>query len=125
MWESRQLPLKLTARQKSHGNPRITLFSVPLTHAAAGLPRKARFEIDLEHCPNCGGPATPADLASGQSLQLKLIHAVLDLYLIEGRPREHILAPPVPGRYSLRFQFEKGAGSIASDHLNGYFQRTP
>ena len=35
-----------------------------------GLPSSPRFEIDLEHCPNCGG-------------ELKIIAAILESALIE------------------------------------------
>ena len=40
-------------------------------------------------------------------LQLRLIHAMLDRYLIGGRRWDLVLPPPVPGRYSLPHQFEK------------------
>jgi hypothetical protein len=40
-------------------------------------------------------------------LQLRIIHAALDRYLIEGRPWNLPLPLPVPGRYSLRYQLRK------------------
>ncbi|HSI57796.1 MAG TPA: nucleotidyltransferase family protein [Ideonella sp.] len=40
-------------------------------------------------------------------VQLKLIHGMLDSYLIAGRPWRFVLPPPVPGRYSLPHQFRK------------------
>jgi len=55
--------------------------------------------------------ATLEQLASTQTLvgpiQLKLIHGMLDRHLIGGRPWDLALPPPVPGRYSLRRQFNK------------------
>lgn len=56
-------------------------------------------------------PATLARLASSQklvgSIQLRLIHATLDRYLIGGRPWNLPLPPPVPARYNVAYQFEK------------------
>lgn len=60
-----------------------------------------------------GAPSLPADgvsrLGSSQRLvgpmQRRVIHAMLDRYLIGGRPWDLALPPPVPGRYSLRHQF--------------------
>lgn len=50
-------------------------------------------------------------LASRQNivgpLQLRLIHQVLDRFLLAGRPFVSVLPPPVPGRYSLRYQLRK------------------
>jgi hypothetical protein len=40
-------------------------------------------------------------------LQLRLIHAMLDHYLVAGRRWNIPVPPPVPGRYSWRYQFEK------------------
>jgi Uncharacterised nucleotidyltransferase len=40
-------------------------------------------------------------------LQLWLIYKTLDLFLLGGRPLSHALRPPVPGRYSLRYQLRK------------------
>jgi len=59
-------------------------------------------------------PSTLSRLASRQSivgpLQLRLIHTMLDRYLIGGRPWQLVLPPPVPGRYSLRHQLRKRLG---------------
>ena len=50
-------------------------------------------------------------LASRQNivgpLQLRLIHQTLDRFLLAGRPFVSVLPPPVPGRYSLRYQLRK------------------
>ncbi len=50
-------------------------------------------------------------LASGQDivgpLQLRVIHAMLDHYLIGGRPWNYVFPPPVPGRYSVQHQLRK------------------
>jgi Uncharacterised nucleotidyltransferase len=40
-------------------------------------------------------------------LQLWLIHETLDRFLVAGRPFVSVLPPPVPGRYSLRYQLRK------------------
>jgi Uncharacterised nucleotidyltransferase len=40
-------------------------------------------------------------------LQLWLIHKTLDLFLLAGRPLGRVFRPPVPGRYSLRYQLRK------------------
>lgn len=50
-------------------------------------------------------------LAKAQRLvgrvQARAIHLMLDRYLIGGRPWKLLLPPPVPGRYKLRYQWEK------------------
>jgi hypothetical protein len=40
-------------------------------------------------------------------LQLRIIHVVVDHYLVGGRPWNLPVPLPVPGRYSVRYQFEK------------------
>ena len=47
------------------------------------------------------------------SLQLWLIHETLDRFLIAGRPFIAMLPPPVPGRYSLRYQLWKRLGHFS------------
>lgn len=69
----------------------------------------------LTYLPRFGAPAAPPQVTDrlrakqrgAGPLQLKWIHATLDRHLIGGRPWLHRLPPPVPGRYSLRCQFEK------------------
>ena len=46
------------------------------------------------------------------ALQMKLIHATLDRYLIGARPWNLVLPPPVPARYSLRYQLKKRWGLL-------------
>ena len=41
------------------------------------------------------------------AIQLPIIHAIVDHYLIGGRPWNLLLPPPVPGRYNLRRQLRK------------------
>jgi len=40
-------------------------------------------------------------------LQLRLVHAMVDRYLIAGQPWDLPLPPPVPGRYDIRTQIQK------------------
>ena len=69
----------------------------------------------LAYVPRFGVPPAPAavmrELASRQrligALQLRLMHFMLDRYLVAGRPWTLPLPPPVPGRYNLRRQWEK------------------
>lgn len=66
----------------------------------------------LDACNLCVLPAAvPGALARTQSLvgpvQRRLIHAMLDRYLIGSRLWRHPLPPPVAGRYSLRRQWIK------------------
>ena len=42
--------------------------------------------------------------------ELRLIHAMLDRYQVEGRPWKLALPPPVPGRYDLRRQLHRKLG---------------
>jgi len=76
---------------------------------------KASLYAMLTYLPRFGtaapAPQTLARLASGQHLvgplQLRLIHRMLDRHLIAGKRWNHLLPPPVPGRYSPRHQFAK------------------
>jgi hypothetical protein len=56
-------------------------------------------------------PSTMADLGARQrivgAINLRLIHAMLDHYLIRGRRWNLPVPPPVPGRYSARYQWRK------------------
>lgn len=56
-------------------------------------------------------PAAMARLAAeqrlGGPLQFRLIHRMLDLQQFGGRPWDHALRPPMPGRYSIAQQFRK------------------
>ena len=69
----------------------------------------------LAYVSRFGVPSAPAvvmrELASRQrllgALQLRLMHFMLDRYLVAGRPWTLPLPPPVPGRYNLRRQWEK------------------
>jgi hypothetical protein len=40
-------------------------------------------------------------------LELQLTHATFDRYLVAGRRWDFPWPPPMPGRYSVRYQFEK------------------
>jgi hypothetical protein len=63
--------------------------------------------LGFAQCP----PGIVARIASRQRLvsplQLRFIHLMLDRYLVAGRRWNLPVPPPVPGRYSLRYQFEK------------------
>jgi hypothetical protein len=75
----------------------------------------ASLYVMLTYLAHCGfdgiAPAILNQLASRQSvvgpLQLRIIHAMLDHFLIGGRLWNLPLPPPVPGRFSLRYQWEK------------------
>lgn len=63
------------------------------------------------HVPSLCPPVILSRIASAQDLvgavQLRFIHALLDHWLLAGRPWRLALPPPLPGRYSLRNQLRK------------------
>ena len=75
----------------------------------------ASLYVTLSYLSRCGlnscAHSIASRLASSQdivgALQLRIIHAMLDHYLIGGRPWNHLLPLPVPGRYSMRHQVRK------------------
>jgi hypothetical protein len=99
--------LLATARRTLDWNGMLAWLDNPLAKASlyAMLTYLPRYGVEAP------APQTLARLASGQHLvgplQLKLIHRMLDRHLIAGKPWNHVLPPPVPGRYSPRHQFRK------------------
>ena len=66
-------------------------------------------------------PSVISRLATGQRLvgamQVRAIHGMLDHYLIGCRPWNLVFPPPVPGRYSLRYQWNKRIATSAQSTL--------
>ena len=75
----------------------------------------ASLYVMLTYMARCGltqiSTSTLSRLASRQNivgpLQLWSIHKMLDFFLVAGRPLSPAFHPPVPGRYSLRYQLHK------------------
>ena len=76
---------------------------------------RASTFVTLDYIHRCGLASVPrqvvASLATGQwivgTVQVALFRWMVDRYLVAGRRWTLPLPPPVPGRYGLRFQFEK------------------
>lgn len=76
---------------------------------------RASLHLMVSYLPRYGvespPPAVLDRLAAEQRLvgplQFRLIHRMLDRQQIGGRPWDHALPPPMPGRYSLAHQFRK------------------
>lgn len=85
---------------------------------------RASTFVTLDYLHRCGLANVPHEtlttLAKGQrivgTVQLALFRWMVDQYLVAGRRWNLPLPPPVPGRYGLRFQFEKRVmGRLAGD----------